>query len=221
MEGAKLLSEAVSGGADVQWLIVSERALQAHGTLLAPLMADRPSLILADSEIADLAETEAPQGILAAVLPSERRIDWQAATLVVVLEEIQDPGNAGAILRSAWAYGADGVLFSRGTVDRWNPKVIRASAGAVFHVPLQQSGREALPPHLMLWSAIARGGVPLPEVDLRQPTALVFGNEGAGLREASAHALTVPMPGRAESLNVAMAAATCLYEAARQRLYRA
>jgi len=146
--------------------------------------------------------------------------------LIVVLAAIQDPGNLGTIIRTAEAFGADGVIALPGTVSGWNPKAIRASAGSMFRLPLINASvpecftnlREA---GVRILSTTARVAEPIDLVDLTIPVALVFGNEGSGVPESvSAHAdepVTITCPGPVESLNAAIAASVMLYEASRQR----
>jgi TrmH family RNA methyltransferase len=164
--------------------------------------------------------TEAPSGIPAQPAPA-------AGRTILVCVDIRDPGNLGAVMRSADASGAEAVVCCEGTVDPYNPKVVRASAGSLFHVPIVVSP-DSLAALAALASAgflclgaSAHGGTDYVEVDFRSRVALVLGNEAAGLPEDVTSALdgtvAVPMYGRAESLNVAMAATVLCFEAARQR----
>jgi len=150
--------------------------------------------------------------------------------LLVVLAEVRDPGNLGTILRTARAAGAGGVFLTKGTVDVYNPKVVRASAGALFHVPV---AREVAVPwvlaelgsrHIRRVAADPSATASYDEVDMRGPSALVFGNEAWGLPgEAVAvvdERASIPMRASAESLNVGVAAAVFLFEAVRQRRRR-
>jgi TrmH family RNA methyltransferase len=151
--------------------------------------------------------------------------------LVLVGVALSDPGNVGTILRSAEAAGAAAIVLGPGSVDAYNPKVVRSSAGAIFGIPVVDAVSEG-------WSAVealdalgelgrqrlgaaARTGTPYPEVDFRRPTAIVLGNEAHGLGDdITAHLdghVTIPMGGPAESLNVAMAASVLCFESARQR----
>jgi TrmH family RNA methyltransferase len=140
---------------------------------------------------------------------------------------VRDPGNAGTLIRSAEAAGAHGVIFCRGSVDVTNPKTVRASAGALFHVPVVEGcdPQEVLGVlgdlGLQRIAAVAHGGERPDRVDLALPVALVFGNEAWGLPadvlSGVDTAVTIPMPGRSESLNLGMAASILLYEARRQR----
>jgi TrmH family RNA methyltransferase len=149
------------------------------------------------------------------------------ADLVVVLVDLADPGNAGTVLRTAEAAGAGGVVVCGGAVDPFSPKCVRASAGAVFHVPvvpaadpidvLGQLGRAGL----ARLATVVESGDPYDHVDLRGPTALVLGSEAHGLPAGLApfvdKVVTIPMAGRSQSLNVAMAGAVLCFEALRQR----
>jgi RNA methyltransferase, TrmH family len=140
---------------------------------------------------------------------------------------VRDPGNAGAVIRVAHAAGAAAVVCSEGTVDPFNPKTVRASAGSVLHIPIVVAGdtavvADALAGHgLRCVAAVSRGGTPYGEVDLTSPFALVLGNEANGLPPQLAQRLdasvTIPMGGGAESLNVSTAAAVLCFEAARRR----
>lgn len=151
----------------------------------------------------------------------------QNATFLVVCVDVRDPGNAGTILRSAEAAGADGLLFCDGSVDVYNPKAVRASAGSLFHVPVAVGGDavEVLERiggwGLARLGTAARVGTDYTEADLARPVAVVLGNEANGLPVQVAPLLdetvSIPMQGRSESLNVGMAAAVLCFEVARQR----
>ena len=183
---------------------------------------------VSDRVLSVIADTVTPQGTVGVV----DRIDVQldeilGSDLVVVLDNVRDPGNAGTIVRSAAAAGAGAVVFTRGSVDPLHPKTVRASAGALFAVPIVRDadlpsaiGQLRAAGHHIV-GADARSEASMYETDLTQPTTLVFGNEAWGLpqneRELVDLLVGVPMPGDAESLNVAMAASVMLFEAARQR----
>ncbi|MGA3264449.1 MAG: RNA methyltransferase [Terracidiphilus sp.] len=145
---------------------------------------------------------------------------------MVVLAGVQDPGNLGTILRSAEAFGANGVLSLPGTVSAWNPKAVRASAGSVFRVPLLTASAEDGLARLKkagvkIMATAVRGAEAADRTDLAGPVALLIGNEGNGVPEELAAqadgAVTIPCPGPVESLNASVAASILLYEASRQR----
>jgi len=177
-----------------------------------------------------LSQVETPQGILAVVKEFEHNLKGiikGPKRLLVFCVGIQDPGNLGTIIRSADAANAGGVILSKETVDLYNPKVIRSSMGSVFHLPVV-CGAETAPTLEMLKkngvkvvSGYLKAKRKIWEVDLKGPVALLVGNEAAGLpkeiTEYCDEVVSIPMPGRAESLNVAMSASIMLYEAVRQR----
>jgi TrmH family RNA methyltransferase len=176
-----------------------------------------------DRALAELADTETPQGILA-VAPIPRagldalRMDADPAALLV-LDAVQDPGNLGTLARTAEALGAAGVVALPGTVDPWNPKSVRAAMGSTFRLPVVECGWDDLAPWLVTHDvqtlAAVVGGAPLEEPRPRR-AALVLGNEGAGVgdetRARADRAVGIPLRGRAESLNVAAAGAILLHE---------
>jgi len=175
-----------------------------------------------------VADTVTPQPLLAVVrTPQAVLQDLAAATFVVVCVDVRDPGNAGAVIRSADAAGADGVVCCAGTVDPFNPKTVRASAGSVLHLPVVAGDDPAevldalAGQGMTCLAAVAHGGTPYTEVDLLAPLALVLGNEASGLPPAIGdrlgHGVTIPMAGGAESLNVSMAAAVLCFEVRRAR----
>jgi RNA methyltransferase, TrmH family len=180
----------------------------------------------------DLAQTVTPQGLLAVCrfvdVPLGRLIA-AAPRLVVLLAGVRDPGNAGTVLRTADAAGAGGVIFTDGSVDPYNGKCVRASAGSLFHLPvvigvaLGAAAAELRGAGLQVLAADGRSPLRLDDIEsagrLGQPTAWLFGNEAWGLPAGALaladEAVAVPIYGRAESLNLAAAAAVCLYASAR------
>lgn len=230
IEGPNLLAEAMRAGLRIGCVFVA----QGSERLLEPLELPESIEVLAmprallDSALA----TETPQLVAALVEPP----DWtwahllssgrRAPSLIVVAAGIQDPGNLGTILRSAEAFGADGVVCLPGTVNAWNPKAVRASAGSVFRVPVLSASEKDMVMQLReagvrLLATTAQGAQPAELVDLAGSVALVIGNEGNGvpvdLAARADGAVTIPCPGPVESLNAAVAASVLLYEAARQR----
>jgi TrmH family RNA methyltransferase len=145
--------------------------------------------------------------------------------LVLLLEDIQDPGNLGSLLRSAAAAGASLAVLSRSCADPWSPKALRGGQGAQFVLALQQGtdllGWMLTHPALPVVALSLHESVPIYRLDLSGPVGILVGNEGAGLSpsvlDAARHRASIPMPGQAESLNVAAAAAVALFEAVRQR----
>jgi TrmH family RNA methyltransferase len=164
--------------------------------------------------MAAMSETVNPQGVLAVcdVLPFAVP---QEPHLVVVLHDVRDPGNAGTILRTADAAGADAVYFTGNSVDPYNGKCVRATAGSLFHIPFTSCALDDVPLDGLQVLATSGGAErDLREVDLTLPTAWVFGNEAHGLPDLDYPRVSIPIFGRAESLNLASAAAVCLYASA-------
>ncbi len=225
VEGPKLLAEARSSGARVESVYVEAGSRGGLGDLSD---LGVPVHVLAAGVIERIADTVTPQGVLAVVETAGTTLEaLRGATLMVVAVEMQDPGNAGALLRAASAAGVSGVVFCDGSVDVYNPKTVRASAGSVFHVPVVVGGDAVtVLGEIGEWGmrrlgAASRAGTDYASLDLRAPTAFVLGNEATGLPaavEALTDALvTVPMSAATESLNVATAASVLCFEAARQR----
>ena len=188
-----------------------------------------PAIKVSPEQFAELSGVEAPQGVLGVV----RQFGYQFRdvirgdnTLIVFCVGVQDPGNLGTIIRSADAFGASGVILSKGTVDLYNPKVVRSTMGSLFHLPIvmTEDERETLE-HLrqknvkiVATTIFARKNCS--EADLTQSLALLVGNEGAGLDKElvklADEEVKIPMAGQAESLNVGISTAVLLYEALRQ-----
>jgi TrmH family RNA methyltransferase len=222
VEGPKLVAEAIAAGAPLEAVYV------ADGADLELPPTDAPVRVLQRGVLERVSDTVTPQPVLAVCRAVDVPLEAvSAATFVVVCVDLQDPGNAGTILRSAEAAGAGAVVFAGASVDVSNPKAVRASAGSLFHVAvvnggdavevLDELGRRGL----RRLGTVARSGEPLDDADLTAPVALVLGNEAHGL-PAEVEAvldghLTIPMAGRSESLNVGMATAVLCFEVARQR----
>ncbi len=212
-----LVEEAVRSGCEVHAVIATE---EVRGRL--PALPPTRIVVVERSLFKTVSATETAQGVLALVRPPAWPPDrlFEGRALVVVLDGIQDPGNAGAIVRAAEAFSATGVLFLKGAVNPYNPKAIRASAGSVFRIPIV-SGAE---PRILagrpvdVYAAEAGLGRDPAAVDLRRPCAIVIGSEAHGVGGAfrSACPLRIPVSG-VESLNAAVAAGILLYEARRQR----
>jgi TrmH family RNA methyltransferase len=230
VEGVPAVSEALDSDATVHGVFHGGSADDRVGAMLDRARGAGVSVLeLSDELMSRLTSTVTPQGIVAVVdfvdVPLEELA--RDATCVAVLAEVRDPGNAGTIVRSADAAGADGVVFTAASVDLYNEKAVRATAGSLFHVPVAREVRldEAVETlrqkGLTVLAATAQGARSIHEADLARPTAILFGNEAHGLGadalELADETIRVPIYGRAESLNLAAAAATVLFESARQR----
>jgi RNA methyltransferase, TrmH family len=177
---------------------------------------------LAPGVMPKVADTVTPQPVLAVFPMLDLPAVPASADLVVVMVDVRDPGNAGTVLRTADAAGVGAVVAAGGTVDPYNPKTVRSSAGSLFHVPLvvvddPVAALEALAPRRRL-GTVVRGGEDYTAIDWRRPSAIVLGNEAAGLAPGLPldGSVSIPMAGPAESLNVGMACAVLCFEALRQ-----
>jgi TrmH family RNA methyltransferase len=238
-EGPQAVAEALATGAGMSGLFVTGPAQARHAGLVAQAAAAGVDVQLVSGEVmSELAQTVTPQGLLAVCdfvdVPLER-VAAARPVLVALLANVRDPGNAGTVLRAADAAGADAVIFADASVDVYNGKCVRASAGSLFHLPVvagasvADATRQLRAAGLRVLAAEGRGAATLDDPGTRAalagPTAWLFGNEAWGLPEEllalADESVAVPIYGRAESLNLATAAAVCLYASAQaQRLRR-
>jgi TrmH family RNA methyltransferase len=224
VEGTRLIDEAARAGIEpVLALYTKSWGATPEGQRLSAWLAQavEGSWLASDRVLAACAGTQNPQGVMA-VVPFVRLEPHPG--LILILDGLRDPGNLGTILRSAEACGVGQVILAPGTVDLYNPKVVRGAMGAHFRLPVasldwpditrQVAGRA-------VWLADARGGTDYDRVDWGQPSALIVGGEAAGAGEEAASLASgrtsIPMTAGTESLNAAMAATVLLFEAARQR----
>jgi len=224
IEGTRLVRAYLEAQGAPVALIVSNQAGAGGEVAALVARAGVTPVALAASVFKSLAGTETPQGIAAEIEIPPAPPEDSDAEPCVFLDGVQDPGNLGAILRSAAAFGVPEVVLGRGCADPWSPKVLRAAMGA--HFVLRLRATDALAQRFAAFAgericAVPRDGTPLHAVDLRGRHAWAFGGEARGVSEATAQAATlsacIPMSGSTESLNVAIAASICLYEVARQR----
>jgi TrmH family RNA methyltransferase len=228
IEGEHLLGEAMRSGVALETVFVregSERVLARPA--LEGLKAGEVLLVGADA-FDSAVETGSPQGIAAVLrIPAMVEVEAARVEMALVLEAVQDPGNVGTLLRSAEAFGVSVVMLTPECANVWGPKVMRASAGSVFRVPIVRAPLREIQERLRsfdlrVFAAVAHGEGTLPvfETFLGTRVGVMIGNEGAGLTgeaEAMADAL-VTIPCATESLNAAVAGSTILYEAMRQRM---
>ncbi len=224
-EGFHLLEEALKSHAEIGAVIVAQSvrgAIEAHVKGLKLRVST-----VRDADFANLASTETPQGVMALVKPLAWTLEQlvRGRALVAVLDGIQDPGNAGAILRAAEAFGATGAAFLKGSVCPYNPKCMRASAGSVFRLPIASALDESLllaalaKKRGVLYAAMPRAAIQVSDANFKTNCAIVIGSEGRGVSQHLADMATplrIPTTG-VESLNAAVAAGILFYEARRQR----
>lgn len=226
VEGVRAVGEALDAAVDVQFAVVSPRLAETGaGRALAARLEGFDVVEVTADELDRMSDTERCQGVmLVCAEPAAGLEAVERGGRYLMLDGVQDPGNAGTLIRAAAAFGLEGVVCLDGTVDPWGPKPVRASAGMVFRLPVvRASAAEAL-------ARLEAVGVPLYVADASgedledhlglESFAIALGNEGRGtrelVREKSAGALSVRMPGGAESLNVAMAGTVLLHALTRR-----
>lgn len=224
IEGTRWLVELIQAEIKPNLVLVTGAWLQAEDNdALLEALPPSPIQQVSDQVMASVSDMESPAGILAEVpvtpipLPAEH-------SLLLVLDRLANPGNLGAILRTATAAGVDGVLLAPGCVDLYNPKVVRAGMGAHLRLPIQVAGWSQISQLLAgsaLWLSVVEGGVIYHEINWLKPSAVLIGGEAAGAsseaRRLSGNLVNIPMHRKTESLNAAVAAGIILFEAARQR----
>ncbi len=230
VEGTHALTEAITTAYPLSIVCCTEKWIDANPDLYAQIEASINEIerleIVSEEVLQAIATTKNPDGaIAAALLPSSEIV--QIKTLGLALETIQDPGNIGAIVRSAVAVGIDGMLVSSDSVDLTNPKIIRATAGQWFRCAMQTSThiaddiRKLQGQGVKVIATLANAPKTYWDYDFTQPTLILLGNEGNGLSqeliELADEVVSIPQSDRVESLNVAICAALLLYEAKRQR----
>ncbi|MDR3070761.1 MAG: RNA methyltransferase [Propionibacteriaceae bacterium] len=241
VEGRQAVREALRLPGVVKTLYVRWDAALANTDLVEQAEAAQvPVYALSEQNLATITDTVTPQGVVAVArqidvgldavftptLPFEGEADHQSPKLAVVCAQVRDPGNAGTVIRCADAFGADVVILSCDSVELYNPKVVRASVGSIFHLPvvadveLSTAIDACRAAGMQVFATDGDAGYSLSELgdDLAKPTAWVMGNESWGLPtehiELADRAVAVPIYGKAESLNLATAAAVCLYSSA-------
>lgn len=228
IEGFRIVEEAFRSGLKCRAVFFSESAEPRAARLLPQIGAHVETLLLPDKLFATAVPSQTPQGVAALVkLKTFSLDDVLGSSLggpVLVIVGVQDPGNLGTSLRSAEAFGAKGVLLAEGTVSAYNSKVVRASAGSVFRLPIAKVELRALPgalraSGLKLVASSSHKGTPLQEARLLG-SAIFIGNEGTGIDKkllaSMDELIMIPHSPRVESLNAGIAASIILYEAAQQ-----
>ncbi|MFA5576265.1 MAG: RNA methyltransferase [Tissierellaceae bacterium] len=232
IEGIKVVAEALEQGYPIRNIIYTDQLLAVKdGEELFKKIQDLPNTIyVADKVFKEISDTENPQGLLAIAEMKNLKIEeikMGGLPFLIYLNRLQDPGNMGTIIRTADAFKADGIIIGQGSVDPYNPKVVRATMGSIFRLPIiyEPQDYEDLE-HLKarglhIYSSSLEGSRPIYHIDFQRGFVLVIGNESNGIDEkiaAMSHSLIkVPMPGGAESLNAGIAASIIMYEAMKQR----
>ncbi len=230
IEGARLCGDALASGVSIRTVLYTTAARETYAAVMDPLLAAAEQAVEISPEISRyMGDTNTPQGVfcVAKALDNLRSLDTiDIMGYYGALEDLQDPGNLGTVIRTAEALGLSGLLLSDGCCDIYNPKVLRASMGGVFRLPLWRCGGmtetvATLQKKGMTAFAcvVDRDATPITEVAWTPGSVAVIGNEGNGLRPetvaACARRVTIPMAGRAESLNASIAASLVLWEMTR------
>ncbi|ARU59654.1 hypothetical protein CBW65_00290 [Tumebacillus avium] len=231
-EGTRLVEDAVASGAPIDAILLSGDLQSGRFDKIINGLASLGTQVyeVAEQVMEHISDTKTPQGVIAVIRQLEGDpndfLDNKTNPLYLVLDGIQDPGNLGTMIRTADAVGATGVFLGKTCVDLYNPKVVRATMGSMYHLPVFEVDLELFLP------AMKRQGITVVgtaidadktvfQHDFTQGTALVIGSEAHGLSAAMADAvdqnISLPMPGKAESLNAAIASSVMMYEALRQR----
>jgi RNA methyltransferase, TrmH family len=212
IEGYHLIEEAIQSDWDIMEVIIQE------GISIPDWEREIPIVEVSDNVFQHISQTKTPQGIAAVV--NMKKFQEYHGTHYLLLDQIQDPGNLGTIIRTADAAGFDAVILGEGTVDLYNDKVIRATQGSIFHIPIFQAN---LPVEIMrlkqegvsIWASALTNSRDFHTIKANSKVALIVGNEGAGIQEAvlelADEMVKIPIYGKAESLNVSIAAGILMY----------
>lgn len=234
IEGVRIIEEAIRSGLRFDAVFFSQSAENRAERLLPQIGAKVETLIVPDALFAGAVASESPQGVAALVrlkhFSPENVLDKAVKGILIAVSGVQDPGNLGTIIRSAEAFGAAGVLVAENTVSPLNSKVVRASAGSLFRLPVVQvkladAMRQSRDNEVRWMATSSHKGISIDQADLTRPAAILIGSEGAGIsRDVMAQmdeVIAIPHGPQVESLNAGVAASIVLYEAARQRKVKA
>ena len=230
LEGARLCADAALSGVSLSAVLVTARAKEQYAAVIAPLLASAERVFeIPDALAAYMGETDTPQGVFAIGQRQESPLTVIPQGRYLALEDVQDPANLGTVIRTAEAMGVEGLLLSAGCCDLYNPKVLRGSMGGVFRLPtlvvpsMPEAVRQWQETGLTVYACVVDPTAEkLTDITFEDRAVCLIGNEGNGLKPgpvaACARRLTIPMAGRAESLNASMAAGIVLWELTRGRV---
>lgn len=227
VEGLRAVEE-IPNSWNVNKYIVAESYMTNSHNIIKD--RDAPVFYVSDNIFKNITDTQTPQGIMAIVSYPQYNLEEIISSeqgFFIIGDEIQDPGNVGTLIRTAHAAGVNGVFLSKGCVDIYNPKTVRATMGSIFHIPIfVDVDIEELITRLAeigtnIYATAVDSNKTIYDYDYTTKTAIVIGNEANGIREEIKdiinNYITIPMPGRSESLNASIAAGICMYEVVRQR----
>lgn len=233
IEGIKIIQEAIDYDYELRNIIYTDQLLSTkEGTEFFDVIKDFHNIIYVPNNIfKEISDTENPQGIMAIAKFNYKTIDEivnKEKLSLLFLDELQDPGNMGTIIRTADAFNIDGIIITQGSVDPYNPKVVRATMGSIFRVPLYYSSEGINDLNrlktlgIKAYSTSLEGSLPIYDVDFNENFVLIIGNESKGVSEdyfsLSDKLIKIPMIGKAESLNAGVASSIIMYEVMKQRI---
>lgn len=234
IEGVRAVKESINSNSNLEYLVYSDMLFSAKGgkELFKEISSKNYKLsYVSDKLFYEISDTETPQGILSVIKFDIKKLNnalKNKRNFFILLDRVQDPGNMGTIIRTADAFGANGVIVTDGCVDVFNPKTIRSTMGSIFHVPLiyYKSSEEAMielrDNNIKIVSTALNAKNYCFDIDFNMDFVLVIGNEASGVSnsilEASDMLIKIPMLGKAESLNAAVASSVIMYEVLRQRI---
>ena len=232
IEGIKIIEEAINNNYKIKNIIYTDRLLKTKGgpEFFEKIKSIDGLVYVTDTIFKEISDTENPQGIIAITGFEFNELDKYKPDenpFLLFLDELQDPGNMGTIIRTADAFNLDGIILTNGCVDPYNPKVVRATMGSIFRVPIyytsnNRHGLDYLKNlGIKVFSTSLEGSVPIYDIDYNEGFVLVIGNESRGVSDEiysmSDRLIRIPMPGKAESLNAGIAASIIMYEGMKQR----
>lgn len=227
IEGLRFVDEALKCNVSLEYLIFTENFLLKEETFIQSFGSNVKKILLSDTLFNQLSSTENPQGILAVVNMQNK--SFKEGEFVILIDKVQDPGNMGTIIRTAHAAGASGIVVTKGTVDVYNDKTLRSTMGSIFYMPIIEDDNLKIIKNLKnqgykLVVSSLQGEKNFFEEDLKDKVIFAVGNEGNGISdeiyEISDIKVKIPMPGNAESLNVAVATSIMIYEKIRQNIIK-
>lgn len=233
IEGIKIIEEAINNGYPIRNIIYTDQLLSTEGgTDFFEKIKELNNLVYVPNTVfKEISDTENPQGILGVATFEHRTLNdilLKEKPFLLLLDEVQDPGNMGTIIRTADAFNVDGIIITDGCVDPFNPKVVRATMGSIFRVLLYYTSDVTIElnklkdMNVKIYSTSLEGSVAIYDVDFNDGFAMVIGNESKGVREKiftnSDKLIKIPMPGKSESLNAGVAASIIMYEVMKQRV---
>lgn len=232
IEGIKIIEEAILNNVALKYIIITDKMflLEDNKDFLMKIVDKYKIIKISENLFKEISDTENPQGIVATAMfntPILSGIFNREKPALIFLDGVQDPGNMGTIIRTCDAFNLDGIIIGPGSVDPYNPKVVRATMGSIFRVPLYISNdsletiADLSQGGLNIFSTSLEGSIPSYDIDYKEGFVLVIGNESNGVQDPiikkSDKLIKIPMPGFAESLNAGVAASIIMYEAMKSK----